>query len=197
MVLEKNKKFIRKKTRYITVFLGKFFSPNQLTFLSLVFSMFCSIFYSLDYLVIGVVFAALTGFFDVFDGMVARDKSVSSRFGDFLDHTIDRVADAIVLMGVSFSSYVDLRIGFLAVVGVLMTGYVGTQAEAVSGERIYRGLTSRADIFFLIALGSILTFLFSNKFYSSYLLNWFVLVLAVFSNITAIQRALIVWKKLS
>ncbi|PTD93617.1 CDP-alcohol phosphatidyltransferase family protein [archaeon SCG-AAA382B04] len=197
MVLERKQKIVRKRVKGVALFLGRFFSPNQLSFASLVFSFICFLSFSLNHLALGVFLALLVAFFDVFDGLVARYKDIHSKKGDFLDHTVDRVADALVLLGLSFSKFVGIEIGFLAIIGVLMTGYVGTQAQAIGEDRVYRGIVSRPDIFFLISLGAILTLFYSQRVYSRYLLDWMFLVLAVFSNITALQRSLIVWKELS
>jgi archaetidylinositol phosphate synthase len=99
--------------------------------------------------------AALIGIAMVFDGLdgpIARKKGLVSRWGDYLDHTFDRVLDAVWLIGISASVYVDsLALGFASAFFTLLGSYMGTQAQAVSGTRNYGGF-SRADRTVLIIL---------------------------------------------
>jgi len=99
--------------------------------------------------------AALIGIamiFDGLDGPIARKKGLVSRWGDYLDHTFDRVLDAVWLIGISASVYVDsLALGFASAFFTLLGSYMGTQAQAVSGTRNYGGF-SRADRTVLIIL---------------------------------------------
>jgi archaetidylinositol phosphate synthase len=99
--------------------------------------------------------AALIGIamiFDGLDGPIARKKGMVSRWGDYLDHTFDRILDAAWLIGLSASVYVDnFALGFAAAFFTLLGSYMGTQAQAVSGTRNYGGF-SRADRTILIIL---------------------------------------------
>lgn len=92
--------------------------------------------------------AALIGIammLDGLDGPIARKKGLVTRWGDYLDHTLDRVLDAAWLIGISASMYVgSFGLGFAAAFFTLMGSYMGTQAQAVSGTRNYGGF-SRAD----------------------------------------------------
>lgn len=82
---------------------------------------------------------------DGLDGSLARAKGEVSRWGDYLDHTIDRVLDATWVVCISASVFVnDLAFGFAAAFLTLLGSYMGTQAQAVAGSRNYRGF-SRAD----------------------------------------------------
>ncbi|GIR75622.1 MAG: hypothetical protein CM15mP78_03210 [Candidatus Poseidoniales archaeon] len=67
-----------------------------------------------------------------------------TRWGDYLDHTIDRVLDAVWVVCISASVFVaDVTLGLPPLL-TLMGSYMGTQAQAVAGSRNYRGF-SRAD----------------------------------------------------
>jgi len=82
---------------------------------------------------------------DGLDGSLARAKGEVSRWGDYLDHTIDRILDATWVVCISASVFVDdLAFGFAAAFLTLLGSYMGTQAQAVAGSRNYRGF-SRAD----------------------------------------------------
>ena len=97
------------------------------------------------WLLIGALMVFLTAVFDALDGIVARTREVASRRGDLVDHTLDRVADIIIVGGIALGSLVDITLGFAAIIGILMLSYMGTQAQAVGAGREYAGLLGRAD----------------------------------------------------
>ena len=103
----------------------------------------------------------LGGTFDVIDGEVARRTHRSSLRGDFLDHVLDRYADVVLLLGIALSSYVNPILALLALVSLLLTSYMGTQAQAVGQGRLYAGLLTRADRIVLLSLAALLEFLWT------------------------------------
>ena len=83
--------------------------------------------------------------FDGLDGPVARATGRVTRWGDYLDHTFDRLLDAVWIICISASVFVnDIVLGLSAAWFTLLGSYMGTQAQAVAGTRNYRGF-SRAD----------------------------------------------------
>ncbi len=98
------------------------------------------------------------GVFDVLDGEVARRTGRASRRGDFLDHVLDRYADVALLLGIAVSGYAYPLLALLALVSLLLTSYMGTQAQAVGVGRMYRGLLSRADRLVILAVATFLVF---------------------------------------
>ena len=100
----------------------------------------------------------LTGLFDVLDGEVARATGRASPRGDFLDHVLDRYADVLLVLGFAVSGYADPILALLALVSLLLTSYMGTQAQAVGQGRAYGGLLARADRLVVLALVAFLEF---------------------------------------
>jgi len=100
----------------------------------------------------------LAGIFDVVDGQVARATGTASPRGDFLDHVLDRYADVLLVLGFAVSGYADPVVALLALVSLLLTSYMGTQAQAVGQGRLYSGLLSRADRLVVLALAAFLEF---------------------------------------
>ncbi|PSG96518.1 CDP-alcohol phosphatidyltransferase family protein [Thermoplasmatales archaeon SW_10_69_26] len=92
---------------------------------------------------------------DSADGLLARATDQASALGDFLDHAFDRFADVALLVGLTFSPWVPFEIGLFAIVGTLLTSYMGTQAQAVGVGRDYGGLVGRADRMFVLFCGAI------------------------------------------
>ena len=97
------------------------------------------------WLLSAAIMIALAMLFDGLDGSLARAKGEVTRWGDYLDHTIDRVLDGVWVVCISASVFVgDMTLGFAAAFLTLLGSYMGTQAQAVAGARNYRGF-SRAD----------------------------------------------------
>ena len=176
-------------------------TPNYVSLISLIFSVLAGIafYYSLNltfYALVGVLFVALNSFFDALDGSMARYLGNASKKGDFLDHVIDRYADMFIIGGIFFGGHVDWQIGVIALVGVLLTSYLGTQAQALGIGRFYGGLMGRADRLVLIMLAAIAYVIYAQPLAGYTILGWCVVILALASHITAFQRIYSVWNKL-
>ncbi|MCX6666849.1 MAG: CDP-alcohol phosphatidyltransferase family protein [Euryarchaeota archaeon] len=175
--------------------------PNVLTWLSLVFAIVAGLFFYFSskefesvnfFLCVAVIFVSLNGLFDAIDGKVAKLTNKVSKKGDFLDHALDRYADVFMVGGLALSSWCDTRIGLLAIVGMLLTSYMGTQSQAVGYQREYSGLLGRADRLVILMVTPVIQhmLLYSNiqMPWGISLLSWILIYFAVVGNITAVQR---------
>ena len=81
----------------------------------------------------GIVLIIVAGIFDAFDGALARHQGTDGPYGDFLDHTIDRVVDVglLVALGMNAAFVDDMSSGSMAALLTLMGSYMGTQAQSV------------------------------------------------------------------
>lgn len=141
---------------------------------------------SLWYL-LGAVLVALNGALDLLDGALARRLDTDSAAGDFLDHVFDRYADIILVIGLAIG--VDRPIlGLVAVSGVFMTSYLGTQAQAVGLDRVYGGLLGRADRLALIGIVTFVAAFANPSVVGLSLVGWLLVVFAVIGHFTALQR---------
>ena len=143
-------------------------------------------------IVTGHLFAAgfvvlFAGFFDMLDGALARYTNQTTCFGAVLDSILDRLSEAVLLVGillyVSDQSSVAVLLVFLALFGSLLVSYIRARAEALDLE-CQVGLFTRAERVIVLALGL--------------LLNQIVIVLAiivVFSFFTFGQRLIYVWQQ--
>ena len=93
-----------------------------------------------------VVIILVAAILDGLDGALARHQGVDGDYGDFLDHTIDRIVDVglLVAIGMNAAFIDDPSSGYLAALLTLFGSYMGTQAQSVGLDRIYGGF-SRAD----------------------------------------------------
>jgi len=101
-------------------------TPNQITFLSLVFGLLSAGFYVSgrpDALVWGAVFLYGKVFLDNVDGNLARVRGTSSRFGRFLDSLTDFAITVLVYTGISIylvQTTGDAKFWFLGLFGLLV-----------------------------------------------------------------------------
>jgi archaetidylinositol phosphate synthase len=135
----------------------------------------------------GAVLVFLNGWLDLLDGAIARELSAESRAGDLLDHVLDRYADIVIIVGLA-GGVDEWLIGIAAVTGVLMTSYLGTQAQAVDLDRVYGGLLGRADRLALVGATTVVTAFVPRTFGALSLVGWLLVVFAVVGHATALQR---------
>ncbi len=176
-------------------------NPDIFTWLSLLFAFLAGFFFFISnkstelvtyYLSIASFFVFMNGLFDALDGKIAKLSKKASKRGDFLDHAIDRYADVFMVGGLAISSWVHPLIGILAIVGMLLTSYMGTQAQAIGHKRDYSGFLGRADRLVLLMIIPIVQHIalrYSIQFVWHFtILEWALIYFAVMGNITAIQR---------
>jgi len=135
----------------------------------------------------------VAGFFDILDGALARRIEQATPFGAVLDSTLDRLSEAVLLLGIIV---LYVRGGFI--VGILLAGialpssllvsYIRARAEAV-GLECQVGLFTRAERVIVLALGLLL----SQIDYA--FLAIALAIIVVFSFFTAGQRLVYVWQQ--
>tara|TARA_B100000214_G_scaffold374556_1_gene357676 strand:- start:1263 stop:1931 length:669 start_codon:yes stop_codon:yes gene_type:complete len=105
-------------------------------------------------LLVGLLMVAFASLLDGLDGTVARMHNKVSRYGDFLDHTIDRVVDILFIIAIGYNSnwVEDNWIAWAAALTTLLGSYMGTQSQSVGLKRNYSGF-SRADRLVVTCIG--------------------------------------------
>jgi len=164
-------------------------TPNSLTVIGVVLNVAVAVIIAVGQAQVGGALLLVASAFDMLDGAVARATGASSRFGGFLDSTLDRYSEAVVYGGVLI--YLldrpdDARTGailvFVASAGALLISYARARAEA-AGYKASVGLAARPERIILLAL--------------CLLINqplWALWVLAVVTHVTALTRIVHVWR---
>jgi CDP-diacylglycerol--glycerol-3-phosphate 3-phosphatidyltransferase len=129
----------------------------------------------------GGVIALVAAVFDMLDGRVARLRGRETRFGAYLDSTMDRYSDMLLYMGLLILYARLERNGLMVLVwvaafGSFMTSYARARAESLI-PRCPVGLMERPERVVMIIAGALL-----NRMVA---VLW---VIAILSNVTAIQR---------
>ncbi|MBE6505133.1 MAG: CDP-alcohol phosphatidyltransferase family protein [Methanobrevibacter sp.] len=165
-------------------------NPNIVTVISPFIAVLAAYGFANHLLILGCIAILLSGFLDVVDGAVARYHNRSSKFGAFLDSTMDRFADAIIYIGIIFGGYCDWFIGVLAIHSAITVSYVRARAES-QGVDCSVGIAERAVRMIILMIGALIGH-FTQPIYFTYI----IIILVILSYITVGQRVYHVWKAL-
>ena len=168
--------------------------PHIVTASGLILSVFSGILFWRGQIFFGGIVLIISGACDVLDGRLARSTNTHSRFGALLDSTVDRYSEIAVYMGLAafFNSAFIHALIILAIAGSLLTSYVRARAEGL-GIECKVGLMQRPERITFLAVGAVIGSIFDLIFNAHQaLLILPILGIAILSNITVIQRMLLV-----
>jgi CDP-diacylglycerol--glycerol-3-phosphate 3-phosphatidyltransferase len=157
--------------------------PNTLTVIGMLLQVGVAVVFGLGYVKLGGWLLLIVAPIDALDGALARVLGKQSRFGAFLDSTLDRIADAVLILGLtahylSQEMYVLVTLLLISLVAAMMVSYIRARAEAL-GFSCKVGVLTRMERILLIAVLSALGLPF--------LMAWALATLSVF---TVVQRIL-------
>jgi CDP-diacylglycerol---glycerol-3-phosphate 3-phosphatidyltransferase len=151
------------------------------------------VFFPRGKLLIGVIVITVFVFSDMIDGYMARTLGTSSKWGAFLDSTLDRLGDAAIFAGLAiwlFRGGDDHLLAYVALWCLVMgsvTSYARAKAESL-GMQAKGGIAERSDRLVSVLMMAGLSDLLDVPF----LLTLVLWVLAAASTITVIQRIVLV-----
>jgi len=173
-------------------------TPNTLTVLGLLLSIVTAGVIAQGFLFVGGLLVLFAGIFDMFDGALARAQNAATTFGAFFDSTLDRYSESIILFGLlwytlkattleslwpfPYEQSWMISLIYIAVVGSLMVSYTKARAEGL-GLELKTGLLARPERVVILAIGLI-----------TGTVIWAILLLAIFSNVTAVERIVHIWR---
>ena len=164
-------------------------TPNQVSILGIVLAVLSAITYwqwklNSLLLILAPLLMLASGLLDALDGALARLYGEATNFGGFFDSLLDRYADAVIICGIILGGLTEVSWGLAALMGSLLVSYARARAEAAGVKMESVGLAERAERLVLLALASFLSFVWIEA------LSWGVLVLAILTNLTVVQRAI-------
>ncbi|MGY5871144.1 MAG: CDP-alcohol phosphatidyltransferase family protein [Candidatus Thorarchaeota archaeon] len=148
-------------------------TPNMITMLTVLVALITAwIFYTGD-LLLGLAFLIFTVVLDMFDGAVARAAGLASKFGATFDHTLDRYAEYLFMLGLMMGpvgavaitwwpyaagdSFIPWFWGFFTLFGMIMASFSRAKAESVGGmESCTVGIAERQEKLILQIAGILL-----------------------------------------
>ncbi|RMF06788.1 hypothetical protein D6764_01410 [Candidatus Woesearchaeota archaeon] len=114
---------------FVKLFLRLGFTPNRISFLSLILSLLSAYFLYDMNIVFALLLLALSLFFDGLDGAMARYLNSASRTGYLIDTFIDRISELALLMSVFLNGSVSLKMVLLAYSAILLVTSLRTKAR--------------------------------------------------------------------
>ena len=170
-------------------------TPNLVSLIGLVLALLSAFTYAAAqdqplWIFVATLLLLASGFCDALDGIIARIYQQASVFGGFLDSLLDRYADAAVYAGVIIGGLCDPIWGLAALVGSMMVSYSRARAEAAGIKMESVGLAERAERMLILSVASIAAIFWLPA------LNYGIILLAVLSNFTVLQRGVHVYNSL-
>jgi len=163
--------------------------PNHLSIIGGILALAAGLLLACGNFISGGLCILCSGFCDMFDGTLARNTGTATKFGKFLDSVVDRYSELAIFFGLIFyfAHQTDMLFeeitGWFSLTGSLMVSYTKARAEAV-GVNCRIGIMQRPERMIVLIIATILTGLFDNFLIAGVSL----FLLALFSNITALQR---------
>lgn len=170
-------------------------TPNALTVTGLGLVCLIAIVIAVGYEALGAVLLIVGAGFDATDGALARLTNRVTKFGGFLDSSLDRYADGILMLalvwrGLELDNRWLVVLAVVALIGAFLVSYTRARAEAL-GVQMKEGWFTRLERMIVLVLG-----LLSTLLVGQWGLVAAVALLAILSNVTAIQRILLTRQKL-
>ncbi len=168
---------------------GKRGNPNSFTIMGFFATLVASILILKELWVAAGLMIILSGFFDLFDGVVARKLGKVTALGGFLDSVLDRYSDLLLLLALLIyylrKDVPDLVIlTSIVSIGTVLIPYVRAKAESLQIPCSI-GLMERAERIILLSAGALFQWMEP--------ILW---ILAILTHFTVFHRIYYVWKKL-
>jgi len=172
-------------------------TPNSISTLGLILAFLSALAYpqwqtNTLYIALATILLLLSGFCDALDGIVARLYQQTTTFGGYLDSLLDRYADAAIYIAIIWSGLCDILLGLVALTGSILVSYSRARAEAANIKMESIGIAERAERILILTTASIIA-----TFWQPYaVINAAIILLAILTNLTVLQRSLHVHNKL-
>jgi archaetidylinositol phosphate synthase len=191
------------------VFVRLGMSPNQISVLSLLCGLACAVLFAVHSFFLGAVMLFISGILDLVDGTVARKLQKETEFGAVFDWIIDKYVDGLALLGIGLSGIPSislfLPVGPIADFGMIAIAIFGSMMNTfikpvVYAEVGYRerlegkiddplegiGFFGRPETLIVLILAGIFNVMWIA-----------ILLIAVCTNLSALQRIVYLYGRLS
>ena len=158
-------------------------TPNLITVLGFILTVGVSVVLAAGYTRLAAPLLVIALGFDSLDGTVARLTGAESRFGAFLDSTLDRWAEIAIYLALAWffvhsGQENNALLAALAMATSLMVSYTRARAEGI-GVPLKEGLLTRLERMVILIVGLLFN-----------VLTWALWIIAVLAGVTAVQRIL-------
>jgi CDP-diacylglycerol--glycerol-3-phosphate 3-phosphatidyltransferase len=167
--------------------------PNVITTIGTLIVIGSGVAFGTGQIRLGGTLLLVSGVFDILDGQVARQGGTMTTFGAFYDSTLDRVGESAVFAGLALyfleggvpeaRRELAVAVAMLALVASLLVSYTRARAEGL-GLECTVGIAARAER--ILGLGVPMVLFGPGR--QGALLFWIVVILALATTITVVQR---------
>ena len=178
-------------------------NPNILTLIGVSLNVGCGLLFGFGEFFWAGIVLIVANLFDMLDGQVARLSGRVTRFGGFLDSSLDRLSDMVVFVGLmifyardtAFHSTLNVFLAGAGLMGSVMVSYASARAESLI-PKCDVGFLRRPERVVLFIIGALSTHPGSNNFFANRMpaVLW---VLAVGSYWTFAHRMYHTWRELN
>ena len=178
-------------------------NPNILTVIGVALNVGCGLLFGMGRFFSAGIALVVANLFDMLDGQVARLSGRVTRFGGFLDSSLDRLSDMVVFVGLmvfyardtQFHSTLNVFLAGAGLMGSVMVSYASARAESLI-PKCDVGFLRRPERVVLFIIGALSTHPGSTNFFANRMpaVLW---VLAVGSYWTFAHRMYHTWRELS
>lgn len=160
--------------------------PNTITLLGLAGNVLAAVLIALGYITAGGLLVLAMGLLDALDGSMARLRGMTAEFGAFTDSVTDRYSELAVFGGMLYhflqtGDWISVFGIYLAASGSVLVSYIRARAASL-GMDTKVGVLTRFERYLVLAPALVLNFV------SPILPMVGVWIIAIFANVTAIQR---------
>jgi len=167
-------------------------TPNQVTTAGTILNAGVAFLVVFDHLIYAGILMLVAGLFDMLDVSLARVTQKVTPFGAFLDSSLDRVSEGMILAGVAYflasrggqRGSIDAALVVLALLGSILVSYTRARAESL-GVECKSGIATRPERIILVAIG-----LFFN------VLSYVIYIMLALTVFTVIQRVVHTYREL-
>lgn len=176
--------------------------PNILTAIGVVINVGCGVLFGFgDFFWAGIVLI-VANIFDMLDGNVARMTGNVTKFGGFLDSTLDRLSDMVVFLGIMVfyagnspqHSLLHVTLAGVAMMASVMVSYTTARSEGL-GVKANVGFLQRPERVVLLIIGALSTWNWSSDVFWINRMPQVLWVLAVGSVWTLVHRMYFIWRE--
>lgn len=175
--------------------------PNILTAIGVCINIGCGVLFGFGEFFWAGIVLIVANLFDMLDGNVARLSGKTTRFGGFLDSSLDRLSDMVSFLGIIVfyagntpeHSLLNVTLAGVGLIGSVMVSYSTARSEGF-GVKANVGFLQRPERIVLLIIGALSTVSNSTSFFANRMpqVLW---VLAIASLWTFIHRMFYIWKE--
>ena len=200
MNITSKRKSLKKIYEPIGIALAKtHITPNIITLISIILGSFSAFYFYQKETLLGAILLFLSGFFDLMDGVVARENDKSSKFGAVFDWIADKFVDGMILFSIGLA-YTNPLLTVIALVSNMLHTFIKPVAYAEIGFQNREkgkiedplegvGFFGRPETLLSIIIFSILDYVQILE------LKYGFLVITVMTVLSLLQRLIYLYKK--